>query len=304
MILFFDVLTGITIPMVLLIAVGYLLRLRVAVDVVTLNRIVVYAVLPSFLVYNLATAPVPLASLGTSAWFTVGQFFALLAIGWLAATAARLSPGVRTIVALATAFPNSGNFGIPLVQLAFGVAVVPQQAVMVSLHTTLLLIIGVPLLGRGEVGFRRLVREVFRTPLVPAVVLGLAIKASGITLPEPIGLPLKICGSALTPMALIALGAQLCAARPLSATRGLGLGLALRLGAAPLLTFAAAYFLNLPRELVELLVVGACTPVGVLLSIVAAEFGVKETLSTTLVIASTALSPLFASAALILLRAG
>ena len=287
-----------------LIAVGYLLRQRVSVDVVTLNRIVVYAVLPSFLVYNLATAPVPLASVGAAAWFTVGQFFVLLAVGWLAATAAGLSESARTVVALGTAFPNSGNYGIPLVQLAFGVAVVPQQAVMVSLHTTLLLIVGVPLLGRGEVGIGRLAREVFRTPLVPAVILGLAIKMSGLALPEPIGLPLRICGSALTPMALIALGAQLCAARPLSSTRGLGLGLVLRLGAAPLLTFVAAYFLNLPRELIELLVVGACTPVGVLLSIVAAEFGVKETLSTTLVIASTALSPLAASAALILLRAG
>ena len=65
---------------------------------------------------------------------------------------------------------------------------------------------------------------------------------------------------------------------------------------APVLTWHLCRFMGLPRDVTDVLVVAAATPVGVLITIFAAEYKTEPEFISTAVVISTALSPLFVTA--------
>jgi malate permease and related proteins len=296
--LFLNILNEITLPIVVVASAGFFLQRRLQFDVATLNRFLVYAILPCFLVHYLSTASIPLAEVGVTAWFTVAQFVVLVGIGWGAATVLKMPGSTRPVLALAAAFPNSGNYGIPLVQLAFGPEYILHQAVIVSLHSILITSLGVLLISRHEVGWTTSLRAAFSTPLIPAVAFGMLLKLFDVHLPPPIAVPMQVLGSAYTPVALFALGAQLAISKWSNSPAPLGLALGLRFILAPAATWVAVILLDVPRGLADMLIVTAAAPVGVLLAIVCSEYRVGEGLASAVVFASTALSPLFVTGVL------
>ena len=59
--LFIEILTQVTLPIISLVALGWLLQPRLKLDVGSLNRLQVYVVMPAFLVHFLSTGKQPLA---------------------------------------------------------------------------------------------------------------------------------------------------------------------------------------------------------------------------------------------------
>ncbi len=289
--LFLDVVTGITIPLVLLIGLGFVLQTRVGFDVTTLGRLVVYATLPALLIISLARADLPAAEIQATVLFTIGQFFVLMALGWGAAVLLRLDPSFRPVVALAAPFANTGNYGIPVIELAFGATYVPHQAIITTVLSVLILGLSPFILASGK-GWRASLLGALRTPVIPAIVLGLGLNALDVALPRIVAYPLELVAGANTPVALIALGAQLGAGTWAMARAPVALGVALRLIVGPLVTWAVLLALGLPEGLNDLLLVGAGLPVGILLPIFCAEYGTHARSASAMVAVSTALSPI------------
>ena len=202
--LFVDILTEITLPIVAIAVLGFVAQRRLGFDVASLNRLLVQVVLPCSLLHFLSTGDLPLAAVWPTVWFTLVQFVALTAIGWGAATALGLPAELRPVLGLATAFANSGNYGIPLAQLAFPPEYLLHQAVIVSLHSVLIVSLGVVLVARDGAGWSGSLRAAFRTPMIPAVALGLLLRGLDVGLPTPLALPLGLLGDAYTPLALFA----------------------------------------------------------------------------------------------------
>jgi predicted permease len=209
---------------------------------------------------------------------------------------------VALMVAVAGAFPNSGNYGIPLVEFAFGPVYVPPQAVITTLHLILILFTGPLLLSETRLSPGAILRDLFKTPLIPAVLVGIGLNAAAIELPPPIARPLEILGAAYIPLALFVLGAQMRGVRLGGVRVALGTASLLRLVVAPLATWAALMTAGLPAATVSFLTVGATAPVGVLLPVLAVEYGRRGELSSAAVLVTTVLSPLAATAAVVLLR--
>lgn len=301
--LLIEVVTQITLPIVALAAAGFGLQKWANFHVQTLNRLLVYATFPCFIIVTLSQATIPLSQVQGTALFTVAQFAVLAAIGWWIGGALKLEHRVRTVVALACAFPNSGNYGIPLVELAFGEDMVIHQVVITSIITVLILI-ATPVLfaGTRDGGWGSHVKAMFQNPMIPSVAIGLLLNAMNWRLPGVIETPMETLGKAYVGVALFALGAQLAANRLEVPAGSVGLAVALRLLLAPALTGLALLVVPLPGEVKALLFVGATAPVGVLLTIFAAEFKGPVELSSAVVIGSTVVSPLVATAAVVLTR--
>ncbi|MCB1549395.1 MAG: AEC family transporter [Hyphomicrobiaceae bacterium] len=303
MALFVEILMRVTLPICVLVALGWLLQGRLKLDVASLNRLQVYVVLPCFLVHFLSAGAQPLSAVWQTAYFTVVQFMFLIPMGWLLALAFRLRRGLGPVVGLATAYANVGFFGIPVTQLAFGADYLIHQSVITALTAIMIVTVGVWLLAPSAGGVLARLKSAFATPMIPAVVLGLSLRGVEVTLPPLVGIPIQMIGSIFTPLALYTLGAQL-AQSSLGAIR-LGpqtLMLVLKFLLAPVVTWALAYVMDLPKDLTALLVVAASTPVGVLITVFCAEYRRDPEFINAAVVISTALSPLVVTAWILIMR--
>lgn len=302
--LFSDILLSVTLPIIALVAVGYAAQARLKLDVPSLNRLLVYVIMPAFLVHFLAAAKQPIAEIWPTVYFTAIQFACLMLLGWLVAVIFRLPREFWPIFAMATVYANVGNYGIPLVKLAFAEPFILHQSVITSMMTMLIVSVGAWLLApSSKSGFLARLKMAFETPVVPAVLVGLALRAAELRLPAVVGVPLELIGSTFPPLALLALGAQLAETGRGDLKPGpMTLVLLLKLVAAPALTLGLAYWLAMPKDLTELYVVAAATPVGVLLALFCAEYGRQARFVSGAVLLSTVLSPLVVTAWILFMR--
>jgi malate permease and related proteins len=302
--LFLEILTQVTLPIITLVALGALLQGRLKLDIGTLNRLQVYVVMPCFLVHFLATGKQPLSVVWPVFFFGLIQFLFLIPMGWLTAIIFRQRTTLGPMMGLGTAYANVGFFGIPVTQLAFGAEYLIYQSVMTALMSVLVCTAGVWLLApAGQGGGLAKLKSAFETPLIPAVVLGLTLRGFQVDLPVVVGQPLQFLGSIFTPLALYTLGAQVAAAK-ITKIEWLPqvLMLLLKFAVAPILTWWVLQFMGFPRDVANVLVVAAATPVGVLVTIFAAEYNNEPEFISTAVVISTALSPIFVTGWIILTR--
>lgn len=302
--LFTDILLTVTLPIIALVGLGYGAQRKLALDVPSLNRLIVFVIMPAFLVHFLSSARQPIETLWPTIYFTAIQFAALMALGWLVAFLFRLPSEYRAIFAMATVYANVGNYGIPLVKLAYPADFILHQSVITSMMTMLIVSVGAWLLApRQDTSMLGRLKVAFETPVVPAVIVGLALRALDVRLPPILATPLELIGATFPPLALFTLGAQLAGtARGGIAWGPMSLVLILKLALAPALTLALALALAMERDLTELYVVAAATPVGVLLALFCAQYGRQPQFVSASVLISTLLSPLVVTGWILLMR--
>ncbi len=298
MALFLDILTRVTLPIIAVIALGWLLQPKLKLDVATLNRVQVYVVMPAFLVHFLATGKQPITVVWPVAYLGLALFLILIPLGWLTSLVFRQRSSLGPVMGLGTAYANVGFFGIPVTQLAFGPDHLIYMSVMTALTTILLCTAGVWLLAPSNGGgpLAKL-RTAFETPLIPSVAIGLALKGFEVELPTVVSQPMQFLGSIFTPLALYTLGAQVAAARNIRFELvPQALILILKFLVAPALSWWLCLVMELPADVGAVLVVAAATPVGVLITIFAAEYKTEPEFISTAVVISTILSPIFVTA--------
>jgi len=303
--LFIDIAINVTLPIVSISALGYLMQARIRLDVSSINRLLVTVIMPCFLVHFLVSARQPVSEIWPVAYFTIVQFLILIPVGWLAALAFGLPRVFGPLMAMATVYANVGNYGIPLVQLAFPSEFILHQSVITALMTMLMVTVGTWLLAPGDkkATFSSRLAKAFETPIIPAVILGLSLRALDIRLPQAIGTPVELLGATFPPLALFAMGAQL-ATRTAGAVdiARLSLILILKLVIAPAMTWGLAIAMGMPEQLTDLLVVAAATPIGILLALFCVEYGREPKFINTAILISTVLSPFTVTAWVMLTR--
>jgi predicted permease len=290
--LFLDILTGITLPILGLVALGYGVQRRMSFDVSTLTRVQVYVLLPGALIYFPSATKLPIDAAWPILWFTVLHFAFLFIIGWAAAALMRMSRNQCALIAIAAFFSNSGNYGIPLIQLTFPEDYLFYQTVVLSLHSILIAPVAIMAFTPQAEGKHGILKALFGTPLLPAAALGYLLKGFDITLPTVFAVPLKLISDAFTPMALLLLGIQLAAISGRIERTPLALGIFLRMAIAPATAWAFAVLLGLPPNLTAFFVVSSAVPVGVLLAIFAGEYKAHPRLASMMVFLSTVISAL------------
>ncbi len=290
--MFLEIISTITVPLLVVIALGFVATRHWSLDPRTLGQLLVNVVAPGAFVYFLLSNPAPMSAVGFVTLYSLGRFFVMYVVGWLVISAIVSDPVARRACALAVAFPNSGNYGIPLVDLAFGDEWLFHQSVITSMHSVLIVALVPFLVPSQNLGLAASFRSAFRAPLLPAVMVAIAVKLTGVTVPPVVMAPLGVLAAALTPLALLTLGAQIAVAPRISDPLGVAGIVSMRLVAAPLLTAASFLLFDPGQAERDYLLVNACVPVGLFLAVLLAE---HKTVSQTIVAAvavSTALAPL------------
>ena len=292
-------------PIFAMIGLGYLVQKRVGLDLPTLTRLNFYVFVPAFLFVNIYESKLSFEQISRIALHFVLFFGVISVLAWGAATIFGLGDRMRRALTASVIFYNSGNYGIPVVQLAFPSATLPLQvqAAMVMLQNITTFTVGVFLLAGGRGGRRRdTLREIFKLPMVYVLVLAGVMRVFGLAPLPPINTALHFLSGALVPVAVVTLGAQMAGLQVPKFGRALSLALFLRLVAAPVIGFAIVWALGIKGLLGESLMISTCFPTAVNSALLALQFDNEPEFAAAAVFYSTLFSTLTVSATIYLAR--
>jgi hypothetical protein len=295
-----QILVSVILPVFVIIGIGWLLDRRFQLDLPTLSKLNFYVFVPALMFVMLLEEPITAKELLTVGVFSVAHFALLFALAWAAFLHRRLRDR-RTVMTLGAVLYNCGNFGIPLVLLAFpgNRGVVGILVIIIMVQNLLTFTAGVWLMERQARAAGSALLNMLKLPTLYAIVLALLMRWQGWELPremlvlnDPHGRPgvINYLANGLIGIALLTLGVQLSRARlskalgPVSAVTGM------RLLVSPLLAAGLLLFFPFSREVAAVLIVAAGFPVAVNLTILSAEYRQHEDLASQSIFISTLLS--------------
>ena len=310
-----SVFTSAILPIVAVGGVGYLLGSVRDVDTDALNTVTVYVLAPALVLYSLATTTLEQSTLARLTVAVVA--FHLLAI-LVAEVAGRAVGASRTALAalvLVTAFPNTGNYGIPVSNFAFGATGRATAVVALSVQAVLIYTVGVYVAGRGSGGgVLAGVRRVFSVPLVYAVAVALLARWFGVVPPtdSTAMTTLQLVGDSAIPVMLLLVGIQLARTDVGSTLSAVGGAVGLKMVVAPILGVGVAVAVGFSDPVVaRTFVLETAMPSAVTPVILVGEFAEGEVAGvpvtefvSTAILATTLASVVTLTAVIAILRTG
>jgi len=206
---------------------------------------------------------------------------------------------------LATMFYNSGNYGVPLMTLAYPAGAVLQVFIIVAMNVTTFTV-GLLLASSAEHRGWRAVLPMLRQISIWAVAAAFVIRTFDIPIQQVrwLWVPLEYFSDALVAIALVTLGAQISKTeRPKHIAR-LGWALGLRLIGGPLLACALVGVFGFTGETAKIMILSASFPTAVNTALIAHEFNADAHFAAAAVFASTLLSMITVTALIAILRVG
>jgi hypothetical protein len=276
----FSIFATAVLPIVAIAAVGFVLgRLR-DVDPGPLNTVTVYVLAPALVFHSLTTTTLAASTLVDVAIAVVAyQAVMIVVAGGVGRLIGGTTTGVSAIVLVST-FPNSGNFGIPVSEFAFGEVGRATAVLYLAVQSVLMYTVGVYIAARGNSeGAMAGVRRVFTVPLVYAVVAALVARPLGVVPPtgSTAMTTLKLVGDSAIPVMLLILGIQL-AETDYGATLGqVGTATVLKMGVAPVVAAGVALGIGFADPTVgRVFVLESAMPAAITPLILLVEFGEGE----------------------------
>lgn len=280
-----------------------------------LNRFVYFFALPALLFLGMARVPVgQVFNLPFIATFMGG----VIAVFVLAIVVGRVAfPGrlaQQSLGGLSAVFANTGYMGIPLFLTAFGaegtlpavISTVLNSAVVIG---AAIILIELDLSRGGGIGkaARDVAGALVRNPLIVAPVSGLVWNELGLPLPAPLATFGDLLGASAGPCALFAIGLFL-ASRSVAALMGgrraieVSWLMVLKLLVQPALTWWLAGRFGLDPFWTASAVILAALPTGALSFVVATQYGIYIERASAIILASTVVSIVTLSAAMVMLQ--
>ena len=312
----------IVLPILLLAAVGWVLQRKCGLDMKTLKLLNFYFVIPVLIYYSLVTSSLTWAAAWQVVAFTVAMVVAQSALAWLIAWVRRVPPDVRRVMMMTMMSYNSGNYGLPLQDMAFGAvgrsaeAMLYQAFVMITQNLSnftwgIFVISG----GKKDRSWQDNLLHIAKFPPIWAMVAGVATMQIRIWMgPQAAG----SVGEALTPIwrvvlyikgafiaiALCTLGAQLATVKRDGERYPVAASVVLRLLIGPAIGLAIIYAFGIGGFLAQVLLIGTTCPTAVNCMLLAMEFDNHPDFAAKAVFYSTLLSPITVTLCVFLAQGG
>lgn len=277
----------------MLIGLGYTVQKTVGLDLKTMTRLNFWVFVPAFLFIHIYESELSGGQF-KEVLLHFAIFFPLLgALTWLLAGLFGFQDRLRRAVTASVLFYNSGNYGIPVAQLAFPGSALPLQvqAAVVMVQNISNFTVGLALVsgGRGK-RKRDTLKEIFKLPMVYVLVVALLMRTLAIAPPQPINVALHWLEQGLVPIAVVTLGAQMAALKAPPLSIALLFSMGLRLLFAPVLGFAVVKFIGIHGPLAQALVISTAFPTAVNSALLALEYDNEPEFAASAVFYSTLIS--------------
>ncbi|ADQ68080.1 permease [Halogeometricum borinquense DSM 11551] len=272
----FSIFATAILPILVVGAVGFVLGRAKDIDTDPLNTVVVYILAPALVFHSLATTTLAESTLVQVAGAVTVYHLVMIVVAEGVGRAFSERDPLLSALVLVSAFPNSGNYGVPVSNFAFGETGRATAVLFLSVQGVLIYTVGVYIASRGggASGLAGL-KEVFRIPLVYAVIAALLARGLGIVPPADATsmATLKLVGDASIPVMLIILGIQLARTDVGATLRTVGVVTTLKMIVAPVIGVGVALVVGFSDPAVaKTFVLESAMPAAVTPLILVAEF--------------------------------
>jgi predicted permease len=294
---FIGILYRVILPVFLIIGAGYLIQKSLKFDLAGFTKIIFYILIPCLIFSRLYKTPLPMGSLGRAFLFAVAVVLLMGAVSFGISRLRAYTPSMASAFALSVMFCNSGNYGLPVIELVFSQnpAATSLQVLVLTAQNILTFTLGVFLAASGRSSFRESLGRTARFPTFYAIAAALLLRAFHVPLWEPLWMPINTMALALVPVALLTLGMQLAG---IALTRGVldvMLSSFCRLILGPAVALPLVYLFGYRGIMAQALLISAGMPTAVNTALLAIEMDNESRFASQAVFYSTLFSMLSVS---------
>lgn len=246
--MFAALLLDILAPILLMVGLGALVRYKFKINVDTLSKVNIYLFTPAFIFDRVTRSTLKSADMAGIVSFTAMLVVCLGVVVWGIGRFRKIERRRLAALAMAAMFYNSGNFGLPLAELAYphvegggmkdGAAV---QTFVVLTQNVLTFTLGLAIAAGAHAHTPlHIARKMLSLPVLYTLTAALVGRhffgpESGRQMPHLISNVSQYLGNGLVPVALITLGAQLASSARWPAWKDISFAIFMRLILGPVL---------------------------------------------------------------------
>lgn len=191
---------------------------------------------------------------------------------------------------LTTVFPNTGNFGLPVILLAYGNEAFSVAVVITIINIILMYSLGVYFASSEEKDWRSGLRKLLFLPTTYATLTAMIVLFFRIPIPEFIYQPIKMIGDSMIPVIMLLLGIQL-SKTTLKVYQGATLiSSGIKVIIAPIVIFIIVWVLGIEGTLANVLILQNAMPTAVVMTLIAAEYKANAEMVANVTFLTTILS--------------
>ena len=264
-------------------------------------------------------AMLAIGDMPVSPWLLIATYVGALAILWTITSVLTLvvldRPAIDApAIAMGACFGNSVMLGVPLALTAFGPEAAAPVALLISLDSPVLWIIGTLHIEAARragtstgtqpmAAMKGIVFDLLRNPIVVPLIAGTLFRSAGLGIPNMLDRLLEILGGAAVPAALFSLGMSLAAYRIKGQAPTLSLIIVMKMVVLPVIVFVlAAWVFVLPPVWTAIALLFAGLPVGANAFLFASRYERAVNSVSAAIAVSTAIAVVTTAIALYFLR--
>ncbi|MEN6313579.1 MAG: AEC family transporter [Clostridiaceae bacterium] len=289
---FLTLLIDIILPIFIMIVVGFAAQKLLKMEVRTFTKLNMHVFVPSLLFTKIYETQITWQLFGNVLIYILSICAIMFILGEIVSRLLKYPQCTKKAFVNSLLFFNSGNYGLPLVELAFKnspVATTAQIFIMFIQNITSNTF-GVFQACAGNVGYKKALKNVFAMPSMFVLLVVIPIKVFQLQVPEFIMLPLHNISGGFVAFALITLGVQLAEVKVAFNLKNIFVTSIIRLVLSPLCGLLLVNLLGIQGILAKSLIIGVATPTAVNTAIIAKEFNNEPEYASQIVFATTILS--------------
>lgn len=291
-------------PILLVAGAGYMAGKWLKVDARSISRVVFYLFSPCLLFDLLVTSQLNYGDMLRMIGFTLASILTVGLITWLLGRLIRLERRMLAAVMICTLTINAGNYGLSLNLFAFGEEALAYASLFFVISAIITYTIGVAIASLGRASLADSLMGLLKIPVVYVVPLALIFIYLNWELPLALGRAVSLLSDAAIPGMLLVLGLQLQNNNHrIRDVRALLLAGGMRLLGGLGVGFLFATVFGLSGMAYKAGILESSMPTAVLSTILATEYDTEPAFVTTVVFATTLLSPLTLTPLLLMLGA-
>ena len=278
-------------PVLLIFLVGFIFQKIFALEIKPLSTLALYLLLPFLVFKTFYEARLNQGFLNVI-WASLLIMLGLLVLGIVIGKVFKFERQKLCGFLLATVFPNSGNYGLPIIMFAFGQKSVDYAMAIMVFHNILMGVVGVYIAAAanqsGKHGLKAAGMAILKQPMNYVILPAIWLNYYQIKVPDNLMKSVGMIGNITIPLIMLILGMQLAGVTVKNVSfSDVSVALVVRLLVSPLLAYGICLMFGMSQIITAVIVVMSAMPGAANTTMYAIQYDAQPDFVATCTLIST-----------------